>query len=78
MNEQLRSIIADTLDLEPTGVTPDLRRGSDVADWDSMGHLRLVTAVEEAFDIRLTMSEIENITTVAELDECVKNHTENT
>ncbi|MGB7757997.1 MAG: acyl carrier protein [Salinisphaera sp.] len=75
MNEQLRSVIADALGLEPAAVTPDLTRGSDAVDWDSMGHLRLITAVEEAFDIRMTMSEIENINTAAELDDCVQNHT---
>jgi len=77
MNEQLRSIIADTLGLELIDITPELRRGSDAADWDSMGHLRLVTAVEEAYDIRFTMTEIERITTVAELDEAVAQHTAN-
>lgn len=77
MNEQLRSVIADTLDLEPADVTPELTRGSGAADWDSMGHLRLVTAVEDAFGIRMTMDEIEGITTVAELENCVTNHTAN-
>ncbi|HET7314096.1 acyl carrier protein [Salinisphaera sp.] len=77
MNEQLRSVIADALDLEPAEVTPELTRGSDAVAWDSMGHLRLITAVEETFDIRLSMDEIEGITTAAELDGCVTTHTAN-
>ena len=75
MNEQLRSVMADALDLEPDQITPELARGSDALAWDSMGHLRLITAVESEFGIRLTMSEIENITTAAELDDCVQKHT---
>jgi acyl carrier protein len=78
MNEQLRSVIADALDLKPADVTPELTRGSDAVDWDSMAHLRLVTAVEEVFGIRMTMDEIGSITTVAGLEDCVTNHTADT
>lgn len=77
MNEQLRSVIADALALDTEDVTPELNRDSDAADWDSMGHLRLITAVEETFTIRLTMSEIEGIRSAADLDECVAKHTAN-
>lgn len=77
MNEQLRLIIAESLGLQPADVKPELTRGSDAVDWDSMGHLRLITAVEEAFDIRMTMDEIESITTAAELEDCVAKHAAN-
>jgi acyl carrier protein len=45
----------DTADLHP-----NLAPG-DLATWDSLNHLRLVTAVEAEFSIRLTMRQVRNI-----------------
>ncbi len=73
MNEQLRSILADTLGLDLDTVTSSLSRESEVA-WDSLNHLRLITAVEETFDVKLSMAEIQGITNVAELADCVTAH----
>lgn len=66
MNEQLRNIVADTLGLERDAVTPDTRRDAEAA-WDSLNHLRLITAVEEAFGLKLSMADIQGITTAGEL-----------
>jgi acyl carrier protein len=32
--------------------------------WDSLGHIRLVTALEEAFSVTFTLEEIESMTSV--------------
>lgn len=73
MNAELRSVLADTLGLEPDTVTADTSRQSEPA-WDSLNHLRLVTAVEEAFGIKLTMAEIQAITTAGELETMIDGH----
>lgn len=70
MNEQLRSIVADTLGLDVNAVTPDTSRASEPA-WDSLNHLRLITAVEETFGVKLTMAQIQGITTAGELEDRV-------
>jgi acyl carrier protein len=67
MNEQLRSIVADTLGIDPAAVTPQTSREDEPA-WDSLNHLRLVSAVEEAFGVKLTMAEIQQIATAGELE----------
>lgn len=67
MNEQLKAIFVDTLGLDELSVTPQLSREAEPA-WDSLNHLRLITAVEEAFGLRLSMAEIQEITTAADLD----------
>lgn len=66
MNEQLRTIVADTLGIDPEAVTPHTSREDEPA-WDSLNHLRLVSAVEEAFGVKLTMAEIQEIATAGEL-----------
>jgi acyl carrier protein len=67
MNEQLRNIVADTLGLDPADVTPGTSRASE-PNWDSLAHLRLVTAIEEAFGVKLTMAEIQGIESAADFE----------
>jgi acyl carrier protein len=66
MNERLRVLIADILDLRPADIAPDMVRES-TAEWNSLNHLRLMTALEEEFGISLTMDEIIAIHTPWEL-----------
>jgi len=66
VNQELQELIADTLDLPPAEVTETLAR-EDVDQWDSLSHLRLVTAVEQSFGVKFTMSEIESIDGVPRL-----------
>jgi acyl carrier protein len=66
MEERLRTLIAEILDIAPDEIQPQMRR-ADTASWDSLSHLRLITAFEDRFGIALTMDEIERIQTPAEL-----------
>ena len=74
MNAKLTEIVAELFDLDPAavedGLTPE-----DVELWDSMNHLRLVSAVEEEFQIKLSMQEIESIRSLAVLRALVEQHT---
>jgi acyl carrier protein len=60
LNAKLVEIVAELFDLDLTGVD-DALTPEDVELWDSMNHLRLVSAVEEEFQIKLSMQEIESI-----------------
>jgi acyl carrier protein len=73
MNTELRAVFADTLGLDRDAVTADTSRQSEPA-WDSLNHLRLVTAVEETFGIKLSMAEIQAITTAGELETMIDGH----
>jgi acyl carrier protein len=74
VNAKLTEIVAELFDLDPAavddGLTPE-----DVELWDSMNHLRLVSAVEEEFQIKLSMQEIESIRSLAVLRALVEQHT---
>jgi acyl carrier protein len=39
----------------------------EVAEWDSLGHIRLMVAIEQAFGIKFSTSEISNLANVGEL-----------
>jgi acyl carrier protein len=66
VNQRLTQVLCDVLDLDPARVGPGLMR-EEVDQWDSLNHLKVVTAVEEAFDLKLTMQEIESVDGIARL-----------
>jgi acyl carrier protein len=70
---RLRQILADVLDIDPQ-ITDDFSRDDDESGWDSMAHLRLITAVEQEFGIKLTMKEIEEIRSYGDLRTRVGEH----
>lgn len=73
MTEQLYDIFADIFDLEPDEIHDDLTP-EDVQLWDSLNHLKLVTAVEQAFGVQFTMSELQSINSVAKLRVLIRHH----
>ena len=57
MEEQLKLLFANILNIETSKITNDLKMG-DVSTWDSLGHLNLITAIEEEFNIFFSNDEI--------------------
>jgi acyl carrier protein len=54
-------------------VRPDLSWGPDqIPEWDSLGTLRLLLAIEEAFGITVSEKEIQAARTVASLSDTVE------
>ncbi len=68
--EKLNQIVADILELDINAVS-DALTPDDVEQWTSLNHLRLVTAVEEAFGISLSMEQIESIRSIGALRQLV-------
>ena len=57
VDNQVREVMAGVLDVEAGEIDDGFRR-DDASAWDSMNHLRLISALEEAFGIRFTMKEV--------------------
>jgi acyl carrier protein len=74
VNDKLREIVAELFELEPAAVDGALTP-EEVELWDSLNHLRLVSAVEEEFAIKLSMKEIESIRSLATLQALVEQRT---
>jgi acyl carrier protein len=66
IDEDVRRIFAATLKLPPNAVAPDASPET-IAAWDSMGHMRLVTAVESELAVKLTMEQVLAIDSFAAL-----------
>ena len=73
MNKKLAEVMAEILDMPVTDITAGMVRDGHPT-WDSLNHLRLMTAVEEEFGIQFSMDEIEGIETAGQLDALLETH----
>jgi acyl carrier protein len=62
--------IFDTVFLEPVTLTPAIS-AKDVPEWDSLTHISLMVAVEQAFNVRFRVGEVENAKNVGEFADLV-------
>lgn len=60
MKEELRALVADILGLDTTQVLAE-SGPQTTANWDSLAHLSIITAVEERFGVRFSMTDIRGI-----------------
>ncbi len=63
--------VFDEVFLDKVVVTPELT-AKDVPEWDSLLHVSLVLAVEQAFGIRFRVGEVEGTKNVGELAELIE------
>jgi acyl carrier protein len=75
MDPKFDALVAEVFELEEGAVKDDLTPET-VDLWDSLAQLRLVTSLEEEFQIRLSMEEIESISSIGGLREIVRRHVE--
>ncbi len=61
--EKLRGTIAQTLELAPDAIT-ETSSSDNVAGWDSVGHVNLMVALEQTFDVRLEIEDFPRLTSV--------------
>lgn len=74
MNEdKLKEVIGDTFDIDEDDISHETNNDT-VEQWDSLNHLRLVTALESEFEISLTMDEINTMTSYPKILELVTKH----
>lgn len=63
---RLIPIMEDIFD-EDDLVYSDSLKADDIAEWDSLSHIRFMIAVERAFDVRFSTGEMESFKNVGEL-----------
>jgi acyl carrier protein len=64
--KQLISLVSNVLNV-PTSVITLQSGPENMADWDSLAHISIITAVEQTYDLQLTMPEMLAIKTIADL-----------
>ena len=68
--DNIDELVADVFGL-PVAEVRDGLTPEDVPNWDSLNHLRLVTAIEEELGLTLSMAEIQSIDSVGRLRELI-------
>lgn len=57
MESKLKSIFAESLGIDESIVTDNLRY-AEIPQWDSVAHMALVAGVEEGFDIMIDTEDV--------------------
>ena len=60
MEDQVKQIMADVLDLEPESITESTAK-DNTASWDSLNQINLVIALEQEFGVSFDVGEIESM-----------------
>ena len=63
ITERIRLIVSDVLEIDANRIGAESHQ-SDIAEWDSLAQLRLVTALEEEFGVKPSMREIAELTSI--------------
>jgi acyl carrier protein len=66
--QRLTPIFEDVFDEDDVTITA-ATTANDIAEWDSLRHIRLIIAVEKEFDIKFLTSEVNDFKNVGELVE---------
>jgi acyl carrier protein len=69
----VEELVAKVFNLDTTEVT-DASSKETIAEWDSMGHLSLITSLEERYKISLAISDAMEMTTVAKMKAILKQY----
>ena len=66
--EKLKELIAEVLELEKEKITDEIGRDT-LEEWDSFSHLQIFMELEERYNVKFTIEEIQQINTFKELSE---------
>lgn len=70
MDSELKSILAKVFDVEESSIGEDFGPGV-VKGWDSAGHMRLIMALEEAFDVMFDDDEVGDLIGIASISQAI-------
>lgn len=73
LNTKLKTIVITTLKIQESDYHDDLTAG-DLPQWDSIGHVNLLMAVEHEFQIAFDVTDAIDIESVADLKDMVEKY----
>lgn len=70
IKEQVIDVIAHTINVENSVLTDNTAVG-DIDEWDSMGNIAIISAVEETFGIEFPIEDLFELNSVASIVEAI-------
>ena len=70
MNEKLRAIVAEVLDLDPELITAQTSVENQ-PKWDSLRHMNLIFAIEDGFGVRFDDDALPKLTSIAAIEQAL-------
>jgi acyl carrier protein len=64
MEAQIKSLVSNLFDVDVESLSLE-SSPDDIEKWDSLGHMNLVAAVEEEFEIELSDEDIDDMANIA-------------
>jgi acyl carrier protein len=71
IKNRLAEIFRDVLDNETIELTKDTT-ASDIDEWDSLGHISLLVAIEKEFKIKFTLPDVESLRNVGDMIDLIR------
>ncbi|UXB40719.1 acyl carrier protein [Stenotrophomonas maltophilia] len=71
--DQVVAVFARVLGIDASQVTDELRYNT-IPQWDSIAHMSVVAALEEAFNVMIDMDEVIDMSSVGKAREILRKH----
>ena len=71
--DKIRNEVAEVLQVSIDEITPDLTFG-DIPQWDSLGHMEILLALDESFTIAVTAETISDLISLPLIVEYISNN----
>ena len=71
LEEQVQQVIAEALGVEASVITLDLGI-NDIPEWNSMGNMAIIAAMEEKFEVEIPLEDLFELTSVQGIIEEIK------
>ena len=71
--DKIKEVLVDIFDLQIQNITNELN-AEKLEQWDSMNHLRLITALEKKFDVKLSMKDVQSMTSLCAIEETISRY----
>ena len=68
----IEELIRQTLMLSADTQINDQTTSQDLPGWDSLGHINIITAIEDEYDIEITPEQIAKLESVAHFKELIQ------
>lgn len=73
LETRIKEVMAEVLEIDPMRIDDNYSR-EETSTWDSLNHLRLITALEEALGVKFTMQEVEEMQRYGQIRERIVAH----